>query len=80
METALHIQTKVLPGNRIEIESSKLAVGEEVEVIIVINKAKTKEQSSVIDAIEKIRQNRSSFKTAKEIQQQIQQERESWDI
>ncbi|PSB12030.1 hypothetical protein C7B76_22590 [filamentous cyanobacterium CCP2] len=36
MQSALHINAKVLPGNRIEIQLPSLAEGEEVDVFIVL--------------------------------------------
>lgn len=36
MQSALHITTKVLPGNRIEIQLPSLSEGEEVDVFIVL--------------------------------------------
>ncbi|WP_416670676.1 hypothetical protein [Egbenema bharatensis] len=36
MQSALHITTKVLPGNRIEIQLPALTEGEEVEVFVVL--------------------------------------------
>ena len=80
MESALHIQTKVLPGNKIEIQSQDLAVGDEVDVFIVTSKTQSKNSSSVIDLIEKMRNNISSFKTPEEIEKQLQEERKSWEI
>ena len=34
-QSSLHISTQVLPGNKIEIQTPELAVGEMVEVFIV---------------------------------------------
>ena len=36
MQSVLHITTKVLPGNRIEVQLSSLLEGEEVEVFVVL--------------------------------------------
>jgi len=36
MQSALHITTKVLPGNRIEIQLPSLAEGDEVDVFVVL--------------------------------------------
>lgn len=36
MQSAVHITTKVLPGNRIEIQLPSLSEGEEVDVFIVL--------------------------------------------
>ncbi|MCU0543865.1 MAG: hypothetical protein MUE44_17080 [Oscillatoriaceae cyanobacterium Prado104] len=37
MKSTLHLTTKVLDGNRIEIESPNLLVGQTVEVVVFIN-------------------------------------------
>jgi hypothetical protein len=36
MQPALHISTKVLPGNKIEISTPELPVGNAVEVFVII--------------------------------------------
>lgn len=41
MQSALHITTKVLPGNRIEIQLPPLTEGEEVEVFVVLPSSTT---------------------------------------
>jgi uncharacterized protein (DUF3084 family) len=80
MQSALHIKTQVLPGNKIEIQSDNLVMGETVDVFVVIPQNGVKKKSSVMDIIKKIRHNRTCFKTAEEIDQQIQEEKESWDF
>jgi hypothetical protein len=80
MQSALHLKTQVLPGNKIEIQSDNLEIGDTVDVFVVISPDKEKQKSSVIDLIQKMRGNRNCFKTAEEIDQYIQEERESWDI
>ena len=37
MKSTLHLTTKVLDGNRIEIESPNLLVGQTVEVVVFLN-------------------------------------------
>ncbi|MBD2182739.1 hypothetical protein H6S82_07075 [Planktothrix sp. FACHB-1355] len=39
MKSTLYITAKVLPGNRIEIQSPSLSVGETVEVVILVPEA-----------------------------------------
>lgn len=80
MESALHIKTKVLPGKKIEIQSDNFEIGDTVDVFVVMSHNKSQQKSSVIDLIDNIRSNRSSFKTPAEIDQQIREERKSWDI
>lgn len=79
MQSALHLKTQVLSGGKIEIQSDNLGIGDTVDVFVITEKQAT-EKLSVLNLIEKIRNNRSSFKTAEEIDQYIQEERESWDI
>ena len=80
MQPALHLTTKVLPGNKIEIEIPEGEIGDTVDVFIVISENKSKDDSSVVNLITKMRSNRLSFKTSEQIDQQIREERESWDI
>ena len=44
MKSTLHLTTKVLTGNRIEIESPTLLVGQTVEVVVFIADGSTEWQ------------------------------------
>ena len=78
METSVHIKTKVLPGNRIEISSSNLVEGEEVEVIIK-SAAKLKIKKRYILDIIKDTTPPHLYKSAEEVDQYLEFERNSWD-
>ena len=76
MQKALHIRTTVLPGGRIEIVDQELPVGEAVEV--VISPAPTRSARSAWQIISE-GQGQRLFKTAKEVDDYIAEERASWD-
>ncbi len=78
MQPALHLTTKVLPGNKIEIEIPEGEIGDTVDVFVVLpEKAKSKKRS-VLEIIEESR-SRNNLRSAEDIDRQIREERESWD-
>lgn len=76
MQRALHIRTTVLPGGKIEITDGKLPVGESVDV--VVSRSTASERRSIVDILEEAPGHRL-FKTAKEVDDYIREERASWD-
>jgi hypothetical protein len=68
----------VLPGNKLEIHSPELPVGEPVEVFVVLSKNKQANRENVLDLIESIRSKRL-FRTPEDIDRQLQEERNSRD-
>lgn len=74
----LHITTHVLPGNKLEIHSPELPEGEPVDVFVVLSEKKQANRENVLDLIESIRSKRP-FRTAEDIDRQLQEERNSWD-
>jgi hypothetical protein len=78
MQSALRITTKVLPGNKIEIEIPGAEIGDSVDVFVVLpEKTKTKKRSA-LEIIEESRKRHAS-RSAEDIDRQIQEERASWD-
>jgi len=78
MQPALHVTTKVLPGNKIEITSPELKEGEPVEVFLVLPAAAAGPQRSVLEIVESLKGHRL-FQTPGEVDKYLQQERDSWD-
>ena len=76
MQKALHVRTKVLPGGKIEIIDQELPVGEDVDV--VVTHSPSNERRSVVDILADAPGHRL-FKTAKEVDDYIKEERASWD-
>lgn len=52
MQSALHITTKVPPGNRLEVQLPPGSEGQEVNVFIVISKANSNTQTQYSDLAE----------------------------
>jgi hypothetical protein len=50
MHSALHISTKVLPGNKIEISALGLPVGEAIEVFLIPSDTSSRSRGSTIDS------------------------------
>lgn len=78
MQSALRITTKVLPGNKIEVQLPPGLEGEEVDVFIVLPEKSKAERRNVLEIIENARKQHAS-RTAEDIDQQLRVERDSWD-
>ncbi|HEY9848277.1 MAG TPA: hypothetical protein V6D28_02370 [Leptolyngbyaceae cyanobacterium] len=78
MQQALHIKTKILPGNKIEIQIPEAAVGDEVDVFVILPEKTASQRDSVLETIEEIRSKRL-FKSSEDIDKKLQEERDSWD-
>ncbi len=76
MQRALHVRTTVLPGGKIEITDRELPVGESVDV--VVSRSTASERRSIVDILDEAPGHRL-FKTAKEVDDYIKEERASWD-
>jgi hypothetical protein len=78
MQSTLRITTKVLPGDKIEIQVPEAQIGDSVEVFVVLPQKAELKKRSVLDIIEESRKRHPS-RTAEDIDRQLQEERESWD-
>ena len=76
MEKALHIRTTVLPGGKVEVASPELEAGQTVDV--VVTRSSSTERRSVVDILAEAPGHRL-FKTGKEVDDYIKEERASWD-
>ncbi len=78
MQSALHITTQVLPGNKIEVQVPEAAIGDTVDVFIILPEKPKVKRRSVIEILEEIHAKRPP-KSAEEIDRYLQEERSSWD-
>ncbi len=76
MQKSLHIKTTVRPGGKVEIASPELEAGQRVEV--VVSPLPTLSARSAWQIISEAEGHRL-FKTAKEVDDYIAEERASWD-
>ncbi len=78
MYSAIRITTKVLTGDKIEVQLPPGSVGEEVEVFVILPEKKTLKQRSVLEILEEVHKH-GPFRTVEEIDRDLQLERDSWD-
>lgn len=78
MQSALRVTTKVLPGNKIEIQVPEAQIGDNVDVFVILPEKTETKKRSVLEIIEESRKRHPS-RTAEEIDRQLQEERSSWD-
>ncbi len=78
MQPALHLTTKVLPGNKIEIEIPEGEIGDTVDVFVVLPKKPKAKKRSVMKILEEVHAKRPP-RSAEDIDRQLREERDSWD-
>ena len=74
---ALRIDTTVLPGKRIEIETPELPEGTAAEVIVLVPEPRAPAMS-MLEFIESLPPGPRLFETPREADAHIQQERDAW--
>lgn len=77
-QTALHITTQILPGNKIEVQADDFAVGETVEVFVISSQKEPQASRPVMEILGQL-PGRRLFQTSSEADQYLQQERASWE-
>ena len=75
MQKSLHVKTTVQPGGKVEIAIPELRAGQTVDV--VVTRSASTERRSVVDILAEAPGQRL-FKTAKEVDEYIAEERASW--
>lgn len=78
MQSALRITTKVLPGDKVEIQVPSGSEGQEVEVFVVFPPPASINRSSFVAFIEQL-QNQHPKRSVEEINHDLMMERNSWD-
>ncbi|MBD2610232.1 hypothetical protein H6G94_02895 [Nostoc punctiforme FACHB-252] len=78
MQSALRIETKVLPGNKIEItlpaDTLSTSVGQTIEVIVLIPQKTILEEQSIIHLLEEIHKQRPVGRSVEEINRDLEAE------
>ncbi|MEG4198315.1 hypothetical protein [Microcoleus sp. Pol12A5] len=78
MQSAIRIRTKVLAGNKFEIQLPPGSVGEEVEVFAIVPEKPQGGRRKVLELLTEIR-SRHVSRTVEEIDRELEAERNSWD-
>ncbi len=80
MTTELTLTTTVLPGGKIEIRSPELVPGERVTVIVKVEVPQETEKLTIEEHLARANYKGGAlFKTAKEVDEYIRNERDSWE-
>jgi hypothetical protein len=76
----VHVKTRVLPGNRIEVAAEGLREGEDVEVTIKsVGEPEQKPRRGILDFLDSLPPNKKSPEQWAEFEREFQRERDSWD-
>ena len=79
MQTALRLETMVLPGHRLEVTAPELPEGARVEVIVVLPGRPEPQFGSALEFLEALPPGPRAFKTWEEYDHHLREERNSWD-
>ena len=79
MTTAIHIQTTILPGGKIEVSAPELPPGKRANVFVVIEDEEPQEKRHVLDMRSSTFSGHRLFQTAEEVDANIREERDSWE-
>ena len=79
MEAIVKKRCRVLPGNRMEITSPELVVGEEVEVTVTACSRTPERPTRSIFEILEANPRPGTFKSPEDVDRFLEEERNSWD-
>ncbi|MCC6418350.1 MAG: hypothetical protein IT429_08925 [Gemmataceae bacterium] len=79
MQSALRLETTVLPGHRLEISAPELPEGATVEVIVVLPGKPEPQFSSALDFLKSLPSDPRAFPTWEEYEQHLREEKDAWD-
>ena len=78
MQTALRVETTILPGHRVEVSSPELPEGTKVEVIIMLPTTTPLPRQSMLDFLATLPPRPLLFMTPEDADRYVQEERDSW--
>lgn len=79
MQSALRLETTVLPGHRLEITAQELPEGARVEVIVVFPEKPAPQFASALEFLESLPPGPRAFKTWEEYEQHLREEKDAWE-
>jgi hypothetical protein len=79
VQTALRLETTVLPGHRVEISAPELPEGVKVEVIVVLPEQTKPCRLSMLDFLQTMPPGPRAFKTWEQYEQHLREEKAAWD-
>jgi hypothetical protein len=79
MQTALRLETTVLPGHRLEVSSPELPEGAKVEVIVVFPAQLGPHRISMLEFVQSLPPGPRAFPTWEEYERHLQEEKNAWE-
>ncbi|MGB7157686.1 MAG: hypothetical protein WBD40_06445 [Tepidisphaeraceae bacterium] len=81
MRSELHVTTRVLPGNRVEVQTPEIPEGQNVEVTIRVpaEQPHIAPKPGILDLINSFRPSTRTQEEWEEFDREFQRERDSWD-
>ena len=79
MQTALRMETIVLPGHRVEISAQELPEGAKVEVIVILPQAGAMPRTSMVELLKTLPPGPRAFDTWEEYERFLEEEKNSWE-
>jgi len=79
MQSALRLETTVLPGHRVELSDPGLPEGAQVEVIVMLPEKPKPAFGSALDFLESLPPGPRAFDTWEEYEQFLREEKDSWE-
>lgn len=79
MQTTLHIETKVLPGHRVEVCAPQLPEGAKVEVTVLLGEPSAQPKMSMIDFVKTLPPGPRAFDTWEEYERFLEEEKNPWE-
>jgi hypothetical protein len=79
MQSALRLETTVLPGHRLEVSAPELPEGATVEGFVVLPEQSGPRRRSMLDFLKSLPPGPLLFQTPEEAKRFIQEERDSWE-
>jgi hypothetical protein len=79
MQKTLRMETTVLPGHRLEINTPELPEGAKVEVIVVLPATPSPPRRSMLEFLATLPPGPLLFQTPEDANRYVQEERDSWE-
>ncbi len=79
MQTALRMETTILPGHRLEVTVPELPEGTKVEVIVVLPEQAKPGRLSMLEFLQSLPPGPHAFKTWEEYEQHLREEKDAWE-
>jgi hypothetical protein len=79
MQTALRLETTVLPGHRLEVSAPELPEGAKVEVIVVLPESPGPQRTSMLEFLESLPPGPRAFPTWEEYERHLREEKDAWE-